>query len=319
MGVPVTCSRTTLGTQTAGKLCRPPLSFSWTNISCRRERHHISFHSQHNCPACDFSTHDLPELARHRTTDCPAKTILCQFCHLEVPQGGDGNPTPEMRLTGLTAHELEDGSRTTQCPLCDRILRLREVEPHMANHRLARAAQPAPRLCRNANCGRTLFGVGPRGPLSSRAGEAENRVNELGLCGTCFAPLFSSAYDPEGKAMRRRVERRYLLQLNTGCGKAWCANEWCKTHRKNAGREPLASNMKDAIPLVKPLVEGTFDVEAPMFFCVDETSTISRVVARELEREGRYELGWCVAASEAARGDMQGAKEWLEMWGNTKS
>lgn len=225
-----------------------------------------------------------------------------------------------MRLTGLTAHELEDGSRTTQCNLCDRILRLREMDAHMANHRLARASQPPPRICRNANCGRTLFGVGPRGPNFARADStSENHMNELGLCGTCFSPLYSSVYDPERKAMKRRIERRYLLQLNTGCGKTWCANEWCKTHRANAGLEPLGSSMKAAIPLVKPLVEMAFDPEAPVYFCVDEGSTMNRIVARELEKEGRYEFGWCVAASEAARGDMMGAREWLEMWGNTKA
>ena len=237
-----------------------------------------------------------------------------------MPQGGDGTPTPEMRLTGLTAHELEDGSRTTQCTLCDRILRLREMDAHMMNHRLARASQPAPRVCRNANCGRTLFGVGPRGPLFARADStSENQMNELGLCGTCFSPLYSSAYDPDGKRMRRGIERRYLKQLNSGCGKSWCANEWCKTHRANAGLEPLGSSMKEAIPLVKPLVEMAFDPEAPLWFCVDEISTMSRIVARELEKEGRFEFGWCVAACEASRGDMGRARDWLDMWGNAKA
>ncbi|SPO05553.1 related to PRLI-interacting factor K [Cephalotrichum gorgonifer] len=294
-----------------------PDSFGNTDVG--HERHRLAFHSQHDCPSCDFSTHDLPELARHRTTDCPAKIILCQFCHLEVPQGGDGTPSPEMRLTGLTAHEIEDGSRTTQCSLCDRILRLREVEPHMKNHKLARASQPTPALCRNVNCGRTLYGVGSRGPLSARTSSAsESHQNELGLCGTCFSALYSSVYDPEGKAMRRRIERRYLMQLNSGCGKGWCANEWCKTHRSNAGLEPLGSSMKEAVPLVRPLVQSAFDTTAPMYFCVDEMSTISRFVAGELAKEGRYELGWCVAAGEAAKGDMGGAREWLEMWGNAK-
>ncbi len=40
-------------------------------------------------PATPFTFPSLPELARHRTTICPGKLILCQFCHLEVPQEGD--------------------------------------------------------------------------------------------------------------------------------------------------------------------------------------------------------------------------------------
>ncbi|PKS12358.1 hypothetical protein jhhlp_001658 [Lomentospora prolificans] len=292
---------------------------NYGNTELGRERHRIAYHSQHICPSCDFSTHDLPELAKHRTTYCPGRLILCQFCHLEVPQGGDGIETPEMKITGLTPHELEDGSRTTQCDICDRILRLREVEAHMTNHRLARASQPTPPLCRNINCGRTRYGVGQRGAHLSRSSSTENQDNELGLCGTCFSPLYSSVYDPEGKAMRRRIERRYLLQLNTGCGRTWCANEWCKTHRANAGLEPLGASMKAALPLVKPLVESVPDPEAPMYFCVDETSAMNKIVAAELAKEGRYELGWCVAASEATKGDMGRAREWLSLWANAKA
>lgn len=292
---------------------------NYGNTQLGQERHRIAYHSQHACSSCDFSTHDLPELARHRTTHCPGRLILCRFCHLEVTQGGDGIETPEMKLTGLTPHELEDGSRTTRCDICDRILRLREVEAHMTSHRLSRASQPTPPSCRNVNCGRTLYGVGPRGAhLAQPPSASDSPGLELGLCNTCFAPLYSSVYDPEGKAMRRRIERRYLLQLNTGCGKSWCANEWCKTHRANAGLEPLGASIKVALPLVKPLVESVADRDSAMFFCVDETSALGKIVADELAKEGRYDIGWCIAASEATKGDFSRAREWLELWANAK-
>jgi len=224
-----------------------------------------------------------------------------------------------MKLTGLTPHEVEDGGRTTQCAMCDRVVRLRDMDVHMRNHEITKASQPVPRLCRNACCGRTLYGAGPRGANFSRASRPEHQDNNLGLCPTCFTPLYSSVHDPEGKAMRRRIERRYLLQLTTGCGKEWCGNEWCKTHRANAGLEPKGTNVKAALPLVKPLVDLVPDLEMPMWFCVDAASAMCRLAAEDLASEGVYEMGWCVAAADATGGDVSRAREWLRMWGNVKN
>jgi hypothetical protein len=127
-------------------------------------------------------------------------------------------------------------------------------------------------------------------------------------------------HDPEGKALKRRVERRYLMQLLTGCGKAWCKNEFCKTGRKNLGIEGSVGT-KEALPMVKPYVDSALDVWSgmPLHFCTDEASQTSRSLAELLAAEKdlkgqRYTFEWCLAALEAEGGDLQRAREWLTNW-----
>lgn len=263
----------------------------------------------------------MPELARHRTSVCPGKLILCQFCHLEVPQEGDPlSPSPEQIMSGLTAHELVDGARTTNCHLCDAIVRLRDMSTHMKHHEVSKASKPLPRICRNVNCGRTLDGVGKNGEIGKNVRMGQGPGNELGLCSICFGPLYVSMHDPEGKAMKRRIERRYLGQLITGCGKPWCANLYCKLGRVNAGGEkgPVLST-KDALPIIKPLMDHIGDSRAPMYFCVDEGSQKRRAVAGYLASEGIYDLEWCVAATEGANSsDPDAARAWLRDWAPKK-
>ncbi|KAF2235455.1 ubiquitin fusion degradation protein-like protein [Viridothelium virens] len=274
-------------------------------------RHNHLFHTPHTCPHCTTLTFlTLPQLAHHRTTTCPAKLILCRFCHLRVPQEGESDPSAppsEALLMGLTPHEFADGARTTECHLCGRISRLRDMDMHLRHHELERRNRAKPRICRNANCGRTIAGAG--------AGSDEN---ELGLCATCFGPLYVAMYDPEGKALRRRVERRYLGQLMSGCGKGWCANGYCKTGKQNRGEEGRALSMKEALPLVKPFLDGLKESDSPLQFCVDETSQRRRNLAEMLAAGGTtgaetgvYALEWCVAASEAENGDLDNAMRWL--------
>jgi len=139
--------------------------------------------------------------------------------------------------------------------------------------------------------------------------------NDIGLCSVCFGPLYVSMYDPEGKALRRRVERRYLSQLLTGCGRSWCRNEFCKTARRG-----VAVSTKDALPIVKPIIEALSveDGSSPLHFCVDESSQKKRALAGMLAAEGTkipgqkdYRTPWCVGALEAEDGDLQKAREWL--------
>ena len=280
-----------------------------------RAKHDAVFHEEHKCPSCEFSTNALPDLARHRTSVCPGKIILCRFCHLEVPQEGDPfNPSPEVMLSGLTAHELADGARTTECHLCDKIVRLRDMETHLKHHELDKVSRPKPEICRNANCGRTLHGVGPRGKLGAGTSQGQGPGNDIGLCSICFGPLYVSMHDPEGKALRRRIERRYLGQLMTGCGKQHCNNEWCKTGRAKVGLEPKGSSAQAALPLVKPLLAM---VDAPgeaMYFCVDEGNQKRRKVAEMLAAEKAWDLEWCVAAAEAENGNADKMRDWLLAW-----
>jgi len=287
-------------------------------------KHDFVQHSLHTCPSCGpsspFTFPSLPELARHRTGICPGRLVLCQFCHLEVPQEGDPlDPSSEAEtvLSGLTAHERADGARTTDCHLCGAIIRLRDMAAHTANHELDKVSRAKPEVCRNELCGRTLHGIGPRGQINGGTRMGQGPGNDLGLCSLCYSPLYVSMHDPEGKALRRRIERRYLTQLMTGCGKKWCANKWCKTGRANLDLEKLGSSAAAALPLVKPLLEGIKDHGQPMYFCVDESSQRKKTTAEMLAAEGVWELEWCIAALEAEGGDLTKARGWLGDWAPT--
>lgn len=240
-----------------------------------------------------------------------------------MPQEGDpADPASEAEtaITGLTPHERIDGTRTTDCHLCGKIIRLRDMAAHMANHELDKKYREAPQICRDRLCGRTLYGVGPRGQIGAGLRMGQGPGNDLGLCSICFSPLYASMHDPEGKALRRRIERRYLTQLMTGCGKSWCANEWCKTGRKNVGIDPKTggSGAAGLMAEVKPLVADVDDKSKPMFLCVDEGGQKRRMVADVLASEGIWELEWCVAATEAEGPNMDKAREWLKNWAPAK-
>lgn len=283
-----------------------------------KAKHDDIFHTQRQCPNCEFSTNSMADLARHQTSVCPGKLILCRFCHLEVPQEGDPfNPSPEVVLSGLTAHELADGTRTTECHLCDNIVRLKDMETHLKHHELDKVSRLKPPICRNANCGRTMFGVGSRGQVRQTA-STDQASNDIGLCSICFGPLYVSMHDPEGKALKRRIERRYLGQLMTGCGKSHCANPWCKTGRANAGLEAKPSSAREVLPLVKPLLGDVTNMDAPLWFCTDEGSQRGRKLAEMMAEEGVWDVEWCIAAAEAEKGSLERMRDWLQAWAPTK-
>jgi len=296
-----------------------PHDTSSGNTPASQSKHNDQFHpsSALICPSCSESFPSLPALATHRTTTCPGKLILCQFCHLLVPQQGETDPLmhdPQVLLSGLTPHELADGARTTECHLCNRITRLRDMKTHLRHHDLERLSKPKPRVCRNENCGRVASG--------------NDNNEQLGLCNSCFGPLYVAMYDPDGKALKRRIERRYLSQVMSGCGKPWCQNKYCKTGGTNAhpGSPQATVTAKDALPMIKPLVDSAVTRE-PVFFCVDEASQRRRAMAEMMAttdaamangnsdadgEEKSYELEWCIAALEAEHNDMGKAREWLK-------
>ena len=272
-------------------------------------KHNTIFHPKTplQCPACDFQAFNLPILAHHRTTICPGKEILCQFCHLVVPQQGPDDPAfndAEVLMSGLTPHELSDGARTTECHMCSKIVRLRDMKMHLRIHDRDRVLRPKPRLCANKICGRTI-----------KASDEQRIIHEqLGLCSECFGPLYVTNHDPEGKALRRRIERRLLTQLVGGCGKSWCRNDgWCKTgHRNvNSGTERTLTT-KDALVLVRPIMDQLVKGDGTSLrFCVDEASQQRRLLAEMLAGGDEYELEWCVKSLEETHNDLAAATEWL--------
>ncbi|KAJ6789523.1 hypothetical protein PWT90_03104 [Aphanocladium album] len=285
------------------------------NTAYSKQKHDDIFHGDWSCPLCTFQTNSLPDLARHRSTVCPGKIILCQFCHLEVPQEGDPfNPSPEVMLSGLTAHELADGARTTECHLCEKIIKLKDMQTHLKHHELDKVGKEKPPICRNVNCGRTRYGVGNRGQVRHLPAFDVQQGADIGLCSLCFGPLYVSMHDPEGKALRRRIERRYLTQLMSGCRKSQCTNEWCKTGRSNAGLEAKGSSSQAALPLVKPLVATCLDADTSMYFCVDELSQTGRKLAEMFASEGIWDIEWCIAAAEAEKANADKMREWLQAW-----
>lgn len=299
------------------------------NTPLSRAKHDTLYHTPQTCTFCGLGFPSMSLLSQHKTTTCPGKLILCRFCHLQVPQEGDPiePPSAELLLSGLTPHELADGGRTTECHLCNKIVRFRDMDTHLKHHDLERFSRPTPRICRNINCGRTQDGADKTGDTRAGTRKGQGPGNEVGLCSVCFGPLYVSTHDPEGKALRRRVERVYLKQLLTGCGKKWCKNEFCRTGRKNLGQGDQAVPTKDAVPLVKPFLEG-WDGKGyatPLHFCVDEASQRRRNVAHMLSAEkgvegkGGYELEWCVAALEAEGGDLDKARNWLKGWAPQRS
>jgi hypothetical protein len=285
------------------------------DTSASKAKHDGISHTPVQCPICPVLAVNLRDLAAHRTSICPGKLILCQFCHLEVPQEGDPfDPSPEALISGLTAHELADGARTTECHLCSKIVRLRDMATHLKHHELEKFSRPKPEVCRNVNCGRTLHGVGKNGEIGAGSRMGQGPGNDLGLCSICYGPLYVNVYDPDGKAMKRRVERRYLSQLISGCGKAWCKNEYCKTAKAKAGKAGVAMTAQTALPMVKPLMDKISNKTAPMYFCVDEGSQKRRVLAEMLAGEGVFDFEWCAAAFEAEGSNLEGARTWLQNW-----
>ncbi|KAI9373980.1 ubiquitin fusion degradation protein UFD1-domain-containing protein [Aspergillus egyptiacus] len=276
-----------------------------------KRKHDSVCHSKQSCRACGFEIDGLQNLAQHRTT----------FCHLVVPQQGESDPDmhdPEVLISGLTPHELVDGGRTTECHLCNKIVRLRDMKTHLRHHDLNRLSRPTPQICLNQNCGRTLDGRGVQSAIKPG-------TDTLGLCSICFGPLYVDTHDPERKALRRRIERRYLSQLMSGCGKSWCQNKFCKTGKQNCQPSEPPASMTAILGVTRPLIDaielqGKGSHTAPFYFCTDHAGQQRRVLAEMLAAEdpaaGRktYDLPWCVAAVEAAAGDLDKAREWLENW-----
>ena len=279
------------------------------NEAASHEKHNTISHPESPlpCPSCDFQAFDLSILAHHRTTTCPGKEILCQFCHLVVPQQGPDDPPftdPEVLMSGLTPHELADGARTTECHLCNKFVRLRDMKTHMRLHDRERFSKLKPTICSNRICGRTI------------KPDEEMRVHkeQMGLCNECFGPLYVANYDPEGKMLRRRIERRLLQQLTGGCGKPWCRNvDSCRTAYKNLQGEDRVVSAKDGLAMIKPIIdELARGVTSCLIFCVDEASQSRRNLAEMLSGEGEYEVEWWAKALEEEKGKLDRARDWLK-------
>ena len=136
-------------------------------------KHRSTEHTPQSC-LCGAHFQSLSSLAFHRATSCPAKIIKCRFCQTYKEQGDSSTLSVADMLAGLTAHEADCGSRTVECTICGRRLRIKELGVHQRLHDNERKSRPEPRNCRNVNCTRP---------------QADN---PLGLCTVCPSPATST-------------------------------------------------------------------------------------------------------------------------------
>ena len=127
--------------------------------------------------------------------------------------------------------------------------------------------------------------------------------------------------------MRRRIERRYLTQLTTGCKRPFCRNEFCKFGRQTRGL-PSNITIKEGVPLVKTVIDALApgETDSPLHFCVDEGAQKRRGLAELLAADetigfgkGGYAFEWCLGALEAEKSDLEAARKWLQDWAPTRS
>jgi len=89
--------------------------------------------------------------------------------------------------------------------------------------------------------------------------------------------------------------------------------------------EPVTS--KEAMGMIKPILEHLLNGRYPLHFCTDEASQKRRVLANMIAAEGQtdgqatggYDIPWCVAALEAEGGDLGKARNWLKNWAPTRA
>lgn len=243
-------------------------------------------HQRHTC-GCGEEFLSYSALGLHRATSCPNKIIICRFCHLKLPQG---LASPQDILQGLSGHESYCGGRTTDCESCGKAIRLRDLDSHMKYHDKDRLASATPQTCTNLNCPNVTTSSSP-----------------LGLCTICYGPLYSNVNDPSGARLKQRIERRYVIQLTRGCGKSWCMNKFCASSNGEFVGRPIAEVMKK----VSELLSG-IDV---FYFCVDEAATKRKLFIDFESETSEYAKPWLARAIEAARGNEQEARRWLNLNG----
>lgn len=241
------------------------------------------FESEVECDDCHkFSTTQPSAMAFHKATVCPSKLHICQFCHLLLPQE---HTSPVDEAQGLTGHEAVCGTRTTDCYVCQKPVRLRNLAVHLTEHDARRRARKAPIMCANQNCPNVFTDSSHQSPF--------------GLCAHCFGPLSVPGQNADMGKISQRIERRLVLQLMRGCGKSWCLNEYCPIGTGGTKKWTAA----DAVRTAKELIaENNFS------FCVDEISTRKQMFVK---LGGEFAQGWRGLAINTCGSEYE-ATQWLE-------
>ncbi|KAF9162765.1 hypothetical protein DFQ26_003254 [Actinomortierella ambigua] len=271
-----------------------------------REKHkHMEiYHGWYQCACGSYEIASLPELAHHRRTTCSERYITCRYCHTIVQQGPPASNTRD-RIRGLGAHESYCGDRTIECARCKAKVSLKDVQVHAQNHEYQRQNQALPQFCANQNC------------VRSKA----TASNALGACQICFGPFWIPTDDPKHQKLIQRLARKYHAQLMSGCGNAWCKNQYCATARgKTLDATSAATELMGIIQETKLGQNGGgggSNGTGKIWLCVDEGTTRRRMLAELLYEDLRkkYALEWCIKAimeTNRTSEDLSAAAKWLQ-------
>ena len=202
-----------------------------------KELHDRYMHERQTCE-CGYNGVTY-SVCVHRN-ECLLSLHECRYCHLILPRGEE---CLESRYYSVSGHEWTCGSKTTECFKCGKIVRLRELDTHLKNHEFVEAEVSERTIqCSNVLCVNKFTGD-----------------NSIGLCTECFSPLYSDIRDDDGRRLKARIERRYILQLKNGCGDLQCDNQLCVSSSECICR----GSMGEIIKFVKKWVS-----EGPYMFCV---------------------------------------------------
>ncbi|KAI3660327.1 hypothetical protein MP638_001764 [Amoeboaphelidium occidentale] len=223
------------------------------------------------------------ELKYHCNNDCPKRSIICRYCHLEVEAGEKSLQAKDLLLTGpsLTQHESDCGSRTIVCATCKKSVQIKDVSIHMKMHETEKKYRPLPFIvCANKLCSL------PR-----------DYKNDMDLCNRCFGPFWLSEIDPGNKKRIQRLVHTYFKQLSSGCGRDVCLNQFCASGSyKSEGKDPNMIAL-DALNIAK---KSGYLEPVPFreyFLCVDvRNAKIRRVAENQLQVLGNYALEFCIEA-----------------------
>lgn len=272
-------------------------------------------HGTFTCDQC--KTHEFEnyfEMIIHQHTSCALKLHICRFCHLSVPQGEADYVD---KTLGLSHHETECGGRTDICPTCNNRVRLKDFANHLQLHKLE--LPKTFKMCANEQCVNEVAANGNSGSSGAHV---------LQLCDTCYGPLHEWREDPQHRLLQNRLERRYFLQLATGCGNLYCNNPYCRMNLKNGATSVSSPSTKEVMKQVLLLMQKVKYPQLPMnksletnegngndnwfSFCVNsESMARKKILFDMLLSEGEYEKSIILQALKQA-GDNEGSvRDWL--------
>ena len=183
------------------------------------------------------------------------------------------------------------------------------METHLRHHDLERLSRPAPRLCRNANCGRTQDGANKLGDTraGTRKGQGPGAVGEgdLQLLARLRRPAVLRALvrvDARPRGQGAAAPHRAALS-QSAAHRVWAAvvQERILPHRQEEPRSGRSVGAHARSDSYSEAVPG--GVLAEML-----------TAEKGVEGKGGYGLEWCVAALEAENGDLDKARSWLKGW-----